>query len=362
MLMATLRATVKARPEARKAGPLYLDLLTSGPARLSQFLTELEADPLFAMLQEAGVVRKWASGGRIPPWKRRNWEEEKAISLLLTHGLGDGYGWREEFMAARGRPEQEALAAKYHLGTKEVRIICDYARGEQRFDPPTPGRTHRAEPAEGDSWTFASDDGDVRTRAGGGKPGEGSSGAGEPEVIASVIARAGQREPSLVMERSFTSGTYAIQGEMAGWGEAAGVTRSQLSRFLAKLKTANQISACIARIARCIFEAQHDFFSTFDVLRLRPLSQASIARALGVPRSTVCRALKGRAIRTSAGITPLAFFCQRVAEVVRRLGEAHPQMTDKDLGEFLREEYGCSIGRRTVAYHRRGQRSGEWTG
>lgn len=401
MLTPRPRVTIEVQARVRRASPVYLDLLASAPEKLANLVSELEADPLFSPLEERGVVRKVGLRGSIPHWKQRNREEERAISLLVKHGLGDKPGWREEFAAAKNRDHREGLARKYHLRTEEVRVISDYARGEQKGssvlldERKAGGPAHRSSVeggrmekiaalveryglsqeqftrdfllGEADAESLAEEYGMpsrearevlelieefVTFASGQGRLTEDPAGSGELEAVASVTAGRRGEAPKLVMEQFPGWAMYRIDEAMARSLELEGVSRSHLARFLARLRAASQVTNCLVRIVAHIFWAQREYFSTLDASRLQPLSQAEIARDLGVPRSTVCRALKGRGLRTPLGVQPLGFFCQRKGDVVRRLGKAHPEMTDGELALLLTEEYGCRLGRRSVAHHR----------
>ncbi len=114
----------------------------------------------------------------------------------------------------------------------------------------------------------------------------------------------------------------------------------------------NQRLSALSRLITTLCESQKEYLAVGDVRLLKPLAQAALARDLGEHPSMVSRLIRGKIIETEWGKIPLLFLCQSKTDVVARLIAQHPQLTDQEVVGRLRDEYGCFIARRTVAYHR----------
>ena len=114
----------------------------------------------------------------------------------------------------------------------------------------------------------------------------------------------------------------------------------------------NQRLSALSRLISTLCIYQTEYLATGDVRHLKPLMQSDLARQLGEHASTVCRLIRGKSIKTPWGNLPLLFLCQSKTDVVARLIARYPELTDQQVVIRLREEYDCTIARRTVAYHR----------
>lgn len=122
--------------------------------------------------------------------------------------------------------------------------------------------------------------------------------------------------------------------------------------LLLELQWINQRKTLLCRLVMAVCQFQYRFFLTGDVYALKPLSQADIARDLGEDEATVCRLLRDKIIDTPQGLMELKFLFQKKTDVVRRIVERNPHLTDNEIRAILEGDYGTKISRRTVAYHR----------
>jgi transcriptional regulator with XRE-family HTH domain len=122
--------------------------------------------------------------------------------------------------------------------------------------------------------------------------------------------------------------------------------------LLLELQWINQRKTLLCRLVMAVCQFQYRFFLTRDVYALKPLSQADIARELGEDEATICRLLRDKIIESPDGLMELRFLFQRKTDVVRRIVERNPHLTDSEIRDVLARDYGAAISRRTVAYHR----------
>jgi hypothetical protein len=122
--------------------------------------------------------------------------------------------------------------------------------------------------------------------------------------------------------------------------------------LLLELQWINQRKTLLCRLVMAVCQYQYRFFLTGDVYALKPLSQADSARELGEDEATICRLLRDKFIDTPQGPMELKFLFQKKTDVVRRIVERNPHLTDNEIRTILERDYGTKISRRTVAYHR----------
>lgn len=121
------------------------------------------------------------------------------------------------------------------------------------------------------------------------------------------------------------------------------------------------------KMACCITELQVEFLDE-GINRLRPLTMAQVAEAVGVSQSTISRLANGNYIQTPRGTFELRFFFhgstqakgavevsslsvkRRIKELIEAEDPAKP-LSDKAIADELMSE-GVSISRRTVAKYR----------
>jgi Sigma-54, DNA binding domain len=174
-----------------------------------------------------------------------------------------------------------------------------------------------------------------------------------PTPVARVSLRDGEPQLQFGDEAGYAL-RYVIDASALGEVEGGG-KRQEAEELLRLLRHINQRRSVLCRVVAALFERQSRYFASGDEVDLVPASQADLARELKEHQSTISRSVRDRYLETPYGVHELQFYCQRKQDVVLRLAQAHPEASDRELQDILRERYGCRIARRTVAYHRRGQ-------
>src|SRR5437867_6333572 len=133
------------------------------------------------------------------------------------------------------------------------------------------------------------------------------------------------------------------------------------------IRSIHQRQQTISNIARQIVSRQRDFFE-HGPSHLKPMTMGEIADAIGVPETTVSRAVVGRYIATPQGIFEMKYFFTpgyqtatgesmsntSVKEAILDLVKHEPgssPLSDQEIVEILTER-GIPIARRTVAKYR----------
>lgn len=391
----------------RHATREYLALLSTPQAQLMSLREELEHDPRFELLEKAGVLRKVHVRGRIPPHRRAERDEAQALQVLVQHHIADRPGWAELFATADAQ-ELSGLAQRFGITQREAALVQRYARGDQL----PPARRAETESEEFPARETSAARGSATARSAQAldeiarfveqyglsaaqfeadflwanadsaqlsekhhvprsaiekvlqqverflllqtesstPPVPESTPPETVEVVAGV--EQGEAGPVLVLSQEGLLGrTYQVDSRVLDASFAPN-QRRELRAFVSKLRGLDVVSTLLFRTVMTIFREQRAHFASGSDSDLRPLSQASVARSLGVPPSSVSRALRGRALRTPQGVTPLAQFCQGRGEVVRRLCREHPTLSDAEIARLLWERHGCRLSRRTIGYHR----------
>ncbi len=126
----------------------------------------------------------------------------------------------------------------------------------------------------------------------------------------------------------------------------------QAEQLLLELQWINQRKTLLCRLVMAVCAFQYRYLLTGDVNALKPLAQADTARDLGEDEATICRLLRDKFVATPYGVIELKFLFQKKTDVVRRLVDRNPELTDNAIRRILETEYQTKISRRTVAYHR----------
>lgn len=123
--------------------------------------------------------------------------------------------------------------------------------------------------------------------------------------------------------------------------------------FISALQRRHQL---LQSIASYLVTYQREFLDS-GPLHLRPLTQTSVARVLGIHPSTISRAIVGKFVQLpSQDLLPLQrFFApeKHAQELVRQiiLQEATP-LSDEQITRRLREEHGMTLSRQMIANYR----------
>lgn len=133
------------------------------------------------------------------------------------------------------------------------------------------------------------------------------------------------------------------------------------------IKSIHQRQKTIHRIAAEIVDKQEKFLD-HGISHLRPMTMASVAKAVGVHETTVSRAVSGKYMRTPSGIFELKYFFtpgiktsngkevsnKTVKDMISNMvGEEDPTkpLPDQEIMAHLKEQ-GINIARRTIAKYR----------
>ncbi|HOS91720.1 MAG TPA: hypothetical protein PLD23_06975 [Armatimonadota bacterium] len=142
----------------------------------------------------------------------------------------------------------------------------------------------------------------------------------------------------------------SAQGHQALF-ELAGDER-EAEQLLARLRLINQRKSLLHRVLGVLVARQMRYFVDGDPLSLVPFTQADLARAVGEHQSTISRILQRKLLGFRGEDRPLAWYCQPKRDVVARVVERWPDLSDREVAAVLRDRYDCRVSRRTVNYHR----------
>lgn len=141
------------------------------------------------------------------------------------------------------------------------------------------------------------------------------------------------------------------RSRLEAWRERHGEDQ-ELNKLLEAIYALNERSGVLATITYTVCLAQRAFLASGNLLDLRPLSQADIARQTGYNRSVICRLVRGQVIKTPYGRFTLMELMPSRKEVISRLINANPDWTDGQISDELRRRFGINLSRRAVNYHR----------
>lgn len=331
---------VKATVRATRRPPEYADLLRQSEADFRRYVHELESSPLFLRLMTAG----WLSRVRFGGWRDDSERQlggyapnptEFAPAPAATD-LSDLVELFAQFVDEYGLSHQDfvdfvldesanpaQLASRFHCTLEQANTM------KEAVD-----RLHLIETFEADAAprdvTLLHD----------------PVARHDDEPIARVCVRSGR----MLIEIAPDS-LYATRYRMRRREGNDSLTDDE-RELLAKLRLINQRTSVVGRLVTELCEFQRGFLLSDDPLQLRPVSQAEIARRMKEHPSTISRALHGKHLMVHDRQTPLRLLIQTTREVVWRLGTTHPELSDRQLTELLRRDYGCTVTRRTVSHHR----------
>lgn len=154
---------------------------------------------------------------------------------------------------------------------------------------------------------------------------------------------------------------------LQGQPEAYRFLKERFKQAVWFLRSLNQRSQTIHKVARFIVDRQKDFLEK-GLDHIRPMTLLEIAREVGVHESTVGRVVANKHMLTPRGVIPLKLFFHkalqgesgedvsslRVKERIRKLVESEDKdnpLSDIEIGEILARE-NLRIARRTVAKYR----------
>ena len=149
--------------------------------------------------------------------------------------------------------------------------------------------------------------------------------------------------------------------------------KEQIQKAKVFIGSLNQREKTIVSVLRKVVSVQEAFFFTGDIRRLMPLTQQQIAEELNIHESTVSRTVSGKYLQCRWGVFEIKFFFtnsipaqpsravsnspstkEGVKACIRDLLTGQTtKLSDQKISDILREKYGVSVARRTVAKYRK---------
>lgn len=394
----------------------YVSLLSQTEREFRTYVEGLETHPAFEKLISEGVISKVRLRGKIPREKYEAFMDEQMMHFLSFYGITHHDGWERDFLSPHANERAQEIANKYgapigetlrflrylsstgssHLssvlasrggGTEDRRPAVDdtvaggslvdlseiiettrdfverYEVSEQEFlDLVLGGETSPEELSEhfGCSLREAEEVLEAADRVylaqnyetSGSSPDKKAGNSRfvqNDDPVAFVQVHDGQLAIQFHNDSIYTQRYRIRPGATKELKLAIPIEAREL---LMRARYINQRMSALSRLITTLCEAQLEYLTSGDARLLKPLAQAALARDLGEHPSMVSRLIRGKMIETQWGKIPLLFLCQSKTDVVARLIAQHPQLTDQEVVSKLREDYGCFIARRTVAYHR----------
>lgn len=416
------RPEITVVPTVKSARPPddYLNLLTKDEQEFRDYIRQVETQPVFQRLVEDGHVRKKQFKGRIPRHQYEEFQDRQFMEFLREFKIEQRSDWERDFFREDARRRVKELAAKYEVPRGRLIHALEYCRSSKhgrpesedyqehvlRLDDPEFREPPISQASFGleESYSelaqlieqyeithsefiqyFMVDNAEpawisdelripqnvvrdicehiaqvqiassmmvtvVDT------PAEPLS-TEHPETVATVCRLSDPPRAEIqVASNVELYSRYHIQVTDENVDE-------DTSRLISLLRLINQRKSLAFRVLMFIYEYQYRYFVSGEVLHLRPLTQADIAKELGEHESTVSRILRRRYIDTPDGVSPLKFFCQSKGDVIHRLiairesqeleaGGRQKPYSDAELSDILEREYNTKIARRTVTYYR----------
>lgn len=131
----------------------------------------------------------------------------------------------------------------------------------------------------------------------------------------------------------------------------------RLSRFAQRVGFLGRRQTTLYKALQALIQAQAGWLTTGDPLKRQPLTQRSLATALGVDPSAINRLLSNKSLElpwgTEAPMKALvpsgkAVSRERVGELARK----RPELSDEELRQVLAAEFQIHLSRRSVAQYR----------
>lgn len=388
----------------RRPPEAFTSLLEAPPSEIRKAVAYLCANPLFQQLRIQGIVCRHPFG-RVPTGKYQEYMDRQLIVYSQTYDMERRFpGWVEqladpaglplETLAGRFRtplsetlrlgrylradaedrtltgPDLETVAATGHArGTDEDGIILGVAAFVERYgiEHDDFRRTFLESPLKQDPINLAKRYGaqakeirDIMRLV------------QSLQLRDAMIDEVSQDSDSTVASEivgtvSIHPYTGAVIVELVPWAVRCGVFYVDRERIagpggalpapgieelLQKVECIGQYGSLLRLVIEVIVQRQEDFLISDTAVSKAPLPQAWVATECSVPRSSVCRVIKNKKLRTPHGEIALRDLCVPVGDVVRATGKAHPNWTAGDIARYLQSTHGVSISQRTVAHHR----------
>lgn len=327
------------RPALRLHGRLKLaQLVLMREEEFSRLIDEAESRPMFGRLTRAGAVR-------ITPFSKAYFtarrfagrslaaSEDGLAELLdgnseivrLIRGIGRER-FEECFLRGEGLTDAER-SRRCGVPPDRVRFLRDfldkmYVRGEFETAPPAvPGKVY--------------------------------------STVAGISIQGGQ--PVLhFFNREVWKGRYRVDERMLEHflSDLSTAERGRVRRYLSRLEFLNRRKTTVFKTLEALLRAQEAYLRTGDPWRLEPLTQRSVAAAVGSEPSVINRLISNKAVELPWGTeAPLKSLFPSGKAVARgklaALAKANPGLSDEGLRRELAEKHHVHLSRRSVAQYRK---------
>jgi RNA polymerase sigma-54 factor len=317
----------------------FAQLLAAPEREVAETVRELEGEPLFRRLVDAGVVaidayasarfaaRRFAgyelrsTGEGLPEAIDGNSDEIRLLSRLGRE-LFEEVFLRDEALTDRQRAERCAISERE---AKRLREFVDTLYIQAEFS---------AAPSQGAPATVFSS-------------------------VAGVSVEAGQ--PVLAFfHREIWKGRYRIDaGRREDVLGALTPTEARgMSDLLRQLELVDRRKTTLYQVLEAVLEAQAEYFITRDPDRRRPLTQRDLASRLEVCPSVINRVITNKAIELPWGVeVPLKDLLPSRKTVLRDqvylLTSSRPGLTDDAIKGEIDRLFGVSLSRQSISQYRR---------
>lgn len=324
------------RPALRLYGGLKLaQLLEMREEDMARLARKLEADPTFARLSRAGVLsrrpfpgayfaaRRWAGWNLAPaPDGIGELLESDSQPVKLIRKIGRKR-FEACFLEAEGLSDAER-ARRCGISAAEaalLRALLDrlYIREQFETSPPVPAKTFSA--------------------------------------VAGIAIESGA--PVLrFFHRDIWKGEFAVDAERLKALQAAEPGQAvKFSRFTQRLAFLGRRQTTLYKALQALINAQAEWLKTGDSLKRQPLTQRSLAVALGVDASAVNRLISNKSVElpwgTEAPMKVLVPSGKTLArEHVAKLARRKPGLSDEGLRAALAADHQIHLSRRSIAQYR----------
>jgi len=415
------RPEVTVRPEIKAHRPPdeYIALLTKSESEFREYIRDIESDPAFEKLLSEGWVKKVHFRGRIPHHLYQEFRDKEFMEFLKKHNITSNMDWEADFFDRNARKKAQELAVKYRVPRGELIKALEYCRhlrlswdgyeeevseaflslDEPDRLPETPQMSVQSDESLAvlaellEQYSISEEDFVEHFLSSNPEP---FDIARELEIDVNVvedILEALEKVQILsamqvnVVERRDRRSNSEVQ-PIAVVRRLKDPPRAEIqidaneqysSRYnvkepdehmskdeaalMEKLKMVNQRRTLTFRLISFIYEHQYPYLVSGNVLHLKPLNQARIAKEVGEHESTISRILKNKYLETPEGVLTLKFFCQSKKEVIERIiqirerteldsGVRSKPFSDAEIADILEKDYDEKVSRRTVTYYR----------
>lgn len=375
-----------------------------------RLLRDLEQDSLFRTLLSEGVVRRFHLRGVIPYNEYADYMIERAVAFVRKHSLDSRPEWRNALLSRNSDPVAlSRWAAAWRVPEGELRRVLGFLRSQAAprreptiSDPSLYGSGSAPSDAEELSNVIEIAAAFVRRHGlsqqefvdcvlSGNAPSaeiasrfacsvdeavelcaavsrfhileafdqaptsrQGATG-GTPQVSKLVVAHAEvHRTTGLrlqILDERLTARYSINRDALRAWG--ATESNDQLRDIVDRISAINERCGAMHVLLHTTCSLQRDFIASGDLIDMRPLFQAEVARRIQYHRSVVSRLVREKLIETPHGRYELAELMPGPGEVIARTACAHPDWTDARIAQHLFDRFAVRLSRRVVNYHRR---------